>query len=123
MQGHQAPGAVARARYLHRNMTLPEKKLWEELRKLDLNIRRQAPIGRYVADFACHAASLVIEVDGPMHDLPDEQLRDLGRTEWLRSQGYHVMRVPNEVALTDPQSVAERVRAAILEARSRLRGR
>jgi very-short-patch-repair endonuclease len=104
-------------------MTLPEKKLWDELRKLDMNIRRQAPIGRYVADFACHAASLVIEVDGPMHDLPDEQLRDLERTAGLRSQGYQVMRVPNEVALTDSYGVAERVQATILEARSRGKGR
>ena len=100
-------------------MTLPEKKLWEELRKLDLNIRRQAPIGRYITDFACHAASLIIEVDGPMHDLPDEQLRDLERTEWLRGQGYQVMRVPNEVALTEPLRIAEQVRAAILESRTR----
>ena len=103
-------------------MTLPEKRLWDELRKLDMNIRRQAPIGRYIADFACHAASLVVEVDGPMHDLPDEQLRDIARTEWLRSQGYQVMRIPNERALTDPYGVAEQVRAVIVEARGRGKG-
>ncbi len=45
-------------------MTGPEKRLWKALRKTGLHIRRQAPIGRYIADFACHEARVVIEVDG-----------------------------------------------------------
>ena len=89
-------------------MTLAEKRLWEELRRLKLHIRRQAPIGRYVADFAQHAARVVIEVDSPWHDGEEAELRDAERDGWLESQGYRVIRVRGE-ALADPQNVAERV--------------
>jgi very-short-patch-repair endonuclease len=54
-------------------MTVSEKRLWEALRALNLHIRRQAPIGRYVADFAHHGAKIIIEVDGGRHDLPEAQ--------------------------------------------------
>ncbi|WP_340647131.1 DUF559 domain-containing protein [Phenylobacterium sp.] len=103
------PGAVTRARNLRRAMTLPEKRLWAELRKLDLNIRRQTPIGRYIADFACHAARLVIELDGPRHDLVASQFHDHERTQWLESQGYRVLRFCNEEALGDPWGLAEKI--------------
>jgi very-short-patch-repair endonuclease len=89
-------------------MTLGEKRLWEELRKLKLHIRRQAPIGRYIADFVHHTARLVIEVDSPWHDSDDAQLHDAERDEWLGSQGYRVLRVRGE-ALMAPHDVAERV--------------
>ncbi|MBP7651598.1 MAG: endonuclease domain-containing protein [Phenylobacterium sp.] len=90
-------------------MTLPEKRLWAELRKLDLNIRRQAPIGRYVADFACHPARLVIELDGPRDDLEASQLHDHERTQWLESQGFRVLRFRHDEALGDPWGVAEQI--------------
>ena len=48
-----------------RRMTWTEARLWKELRKLDANFRRQAPIGRYFADFASHARRLVIEIMNP----------------------------------------------------------
>jgi very-short-patch-repair endonuclease len=94
-------------------MTLAEKKLWAVLRKRGLNIRRQAPIGRYIADFASHGACLVIEIDGPLHDLPDENLRDAERTFWLNSQGYQVIRFRNLAVLNDPIGVADQIEAAI----------
>ncbi len=94
-------------------MTLPEKLLWAELQKLKLRIRRQAPIGRYIADFACHAASLVVEIDSARHDLPEDQLYDLERTAWLNSQGYRVIRFRNEDVLADAVSVANQIRLAI----------
>ncbi len=62
--------ARLRARRLRRNTTDAEKRLWYRLRKLDLDgshFRRQVPIGPYIADFACMAARLVIEVDGSQH--------------------------------------------------------
>ncbi len=101
------PGSIARARNLRRAMKLPEKRLWAELRKLDLNIRRQAPIGRYVADFVCHGAGLVIELDGPRHNREDAQAHDHERTCWLESQGFRVLRFHNEQALGDPWGLAE----------------
>jgi very-short-patch-repair endonuclease len=80
-------------------MTQPEKLLWSDLRKLELNIRRQAPIGRYIVDFVSHAARVVIEVDSACHDLPESEAHDAERTAWLKSQGYRVLRFRNgEVA-------------------------
>ena len=114
MTSHHAAGAVGRARRLRREMTRPEKLLWEELRALKLNIRRQAPIGRYIADFVSHHAALIIELDGPVHDRPEGQLYDLERTAWLNSQGYKVLRFRNEEVIADAFSAAARVEALML---------
>jgi very-short-patch-repair endonuclease len=108
-----AKGAIARGRYLRGNMSFAEKKLWAQLRKLKRNIRRQAPIGRFIADFAHHASRLVVEVDSPWHDDEAAQLRDAERDEWLRSQGYRVLRVRGDDVLLDPVGVADLVAQAI----------
>src|SRR6195952_4573257 len=58
------------ARALRRNSTDAERVLWSELRDHRLNgagFRRQVPIDNYIADFMCHAARLVIELDGGQH--------------------------------------------------------
>lgn len=90
-------------------MTLPERNLWRKLRKLGLNFRRQAPIGRYIVDFAFHAASLVIEVDGPLHDLPEKQQHDVAKDAWLRSEGYRVLRFRNVQVMDDLESTMEAI--------------
>lgn len=89
-------GGVARARRLRAAPTWTEAKLWDRLRQLDLHFRREAPIGPYVVDFACHSARLVVEVDGGVHDRTDVALRDLKRDDWLASQGYRVIRIPSK---------------------------
>ena len=106
------PGAIARGRRLRREMTVMERLLWTELRKLGLNIRRQAPIGPYVADFACHTRRIVIEVDGARHDLPEEQLHDAERTAWLETQGYRVVRFRNSEIANDIEAVVTAIIAA-----------
>jgi very-short-patch-repair endonuclease len=120
---HHTVGAIGRGRRLRRDMTLPEKLLWKELRRLDLHVRRQAPIGRYVADFASHAAALVVELDGARHDLPGAQLHDLERDAWLNTQGYRVMRFRNDDVLADAPGVAEQIRVAISHTRARPQSR
>jgi very-short-patch-repair endonuclease len=86
------PGGVERARRLRKEQTVAERLLWAELRKLKLNFRRQAPIGRYIVDFFHPASRLVIEIDGPVHDEPERQLKDLERGAWLTEQGYRLVR-------------------------------
>jgi very-short-patch-repair endonuclease len=93
-------------------MTASERRLWTELRKLDVHFRRQAPIGRYIADFACHAARLVIEVDGGRHVLPEEQLRDAQRDAWLKTIGYRVIRVRDTRAFEEPEKVVAEIAAS-----------
>ena len=58
------------ARHLRREITEAEDRLWQELRgrRLDgIKFRRQVPVGRYVADFLCAEATLIVEVDGSQH--------------------------------------------------------
>ncbi len=109
-EGHAA-GAVVRARRLRSVMKPAEQKLWRELRKLNAHIRRQAPIGKFVADFACHGRRLVIEVDGEIHErLADVALRDASRAAWLESQGYRVVRFTNRQVDADVFSVVEEIK-------------
>jgi very-short-patch-repair endonuclease len=89
---------------MRRGLTYAEKLLWQDLRKLEIDgshFRRQAPFGSYIVDFVCHAARLVIEVDGAVHDLPDVAARDLEREQWLKGRGYSVFRVRNEDVVSD----------------------
>ncbi|HSV03565.1 MAG TPA: endonuclease domain-containing protein [Phenylobacterium sp.] len=105
------PNPVRRSRSLKRRMTWTEARLWKELRKLDVNFRRQAPIGRYFADFASHARRLVIEIDGGVHArLPDVAARDLERQAWLESQGYRVLRFTDRQVSNDLHGCLETVR-------------
>ena len=87
----------------HRSQpTDAENVLWQMLRGKKLEgykFRRQHIIGQYIADFVCLNKKLVIEVDGLIHQLPDNKTSDEERTEWLRSQGFEVVRFTNEEVL------------------------
>jgi very-short-patch-repair endonuclease len=80
----------ANARALRRNSTDAERNLWSELRGHRLQgagFRRQVPIERYVADFVCHAAELVIELDGGQHFAPTSTLpRKRGREKTVHAE-------------------------------------
>jgi len=66
---------LQRAKELRRDMTPAEKILWGKLRgnKLGVHFRRQQIIAGFIVDFYCHKAALVIEVDGDIHDLQQEE--------------------------------------------------
>lgn len=115
---HASPieGAAKRARSMRRRMTRSEQRLWKELRKLDANFRRQAPIGPYFADFACYARKLVIEVDGGVHErLEAVQLRDVARQRWLEGEGFTVLRLTDREINGDVYACVDRIRALLLE--------
>ena len=90
------PVTIMRARRLRRSMTEGERKLWSELREFrrlyGLHVRKQAPVGPYIADFAIHEKMIVIEVDGEHHFLPERAEKDIRRDKWLAGQGYKVVR-------------------------------
>jgi very-short-patch-repair endonuclease len=89
---------TAKARSLRQSMTKAEVYLWMHLRKRALGgarFRRQHPIGPYIADFACPAAKLVVEVDGATHATPQELAYDERRTKYLQQLGWTVLRVTN----------------------------
>ena len=85
--------AVYFARKLRRQMSPPEVLLWDQLRgsKLGFKVRRQHPIGPYVADFFVREAGLVIEIDGSPHDYGDRPQRDERRERYLGERGYRVL--------------------------------
>ncbi|CAN5451257.1 hypothetical protein BH10PSE7_BH10PSE7_08080 [soil metagenome] len=104
-------GAVAtsRPRQLREAMTEAEGKLWLALRDrrfAECKFRRQAPIGRYIADFLSFELRLVVEVDGGQHA---ESTTDDHRDRWLRDQGYTVLRVWNADVLTNLDGVLEAI--------------
>jgi very-short-patch-repair endonuclease len=90
--------SIRRAREMRKDMTGAESKLWSLLRDRRLitrKFRRQHPIGPWVADFACPAIQLVIEVDGPSHDDPDQQAWDAMKEEYLHLNGWRILRIKN----------------------------
>ncbi len=92
-----SPELRQRAKELRKRMTPAERTLWSRLRGHQLGglkIRRQHPLGRFIADFYCTDARLVLEVDGGIHDRLVE--RDAARTEYLEQRGFEVMRIRNE---------------------------
>ncbi|MEQ8406087.1 MAG: DUF559 domain-containing protein [Oceanicaulis sp.] len=95
---------VARARRLRRSMTRQEALLWTRLRVLNregIRIRRQAPMGDFIVDFACHSAKLVIELDGSGHAEAAQSDHDRRRDAWLASRGYEVIRIWNGALYED----------------------
>ncbi|HLE72905.1 MAG TPA: endonuclease domain-containing protein [Anaerolineales bacterium] len=110
------PGKLARAKELRRNMTPAEKRLWSVLRgnKLDgFHFRRQQIIDGLIVDFYCHKAGLVVEVDGPVHEIQKEY--DQTRTDHLIDSGLAVLRFRNEEVMQELAGVLENIRATCRE--------
>ena len=91
-------------------MTPPEVVLWVRLRPRQPDaprIRRQHPIGPYIADFYCAEARLVIEVDGWGHNMGDQPARDERRDAWMTAQGLMVLRYAADDVMRDPTAIAD----------------
>jgi len=96
-------------------MTPAEAILWERLRAnrlRRLQFRRQQIIDGFIVDFYCHAAALVVEVDGDVHD--EQQEYDEARDRVLQSRGLRVLRVRNERVMGDLQGVLREIARACL---------
>ena len=102
-----------RARELRREMTLAENILWEEIRatQLGVHFRRQQVIQGFIVDFYCHRAGLVIEVDGDIHDLQQEE--DARREKVLSKMGLKIVRFRNDEVMKSLSAVVGRIREAV----------
>lgn len=103
---------LSAAKSLRTNMTDAEKVLWGVLRAkrfYGLKFRRQVPIGKYIADFVCHSAKLIIELDGGQHN--DEEIKEADRlrTLFLENEGYNVLRIWNDEIFTNIEGVCEKI--------------
>jgi len=92
------PSILRLARDHRHPLTPSEAKVWARVRNrgLGFKIRRQHPIWRFIADFYCVEARLVIEIDGDSHTAPDQEEYDKARTKWLEQRGDKVIRIRNE---------------------------
>ena len=108
--------ATSRAKQLRRTLTPPECRLWLAIKAKKLNglhFRKQVALGPYIADFYCHAARLVVEVDGSSHQ-GDQLQHDRQRDAWMHDQGIRVLRLSAidvrdklQSVLTHIQSIAD----------------
>ena len=97
---------TSNAQSLRKQMTKEEVKLWYQfLCRCQPRFYRQYVIGNYIADFYCHKAKLVVELDGSQHSTPEEIQYDQERTHFLKSQGLTVLRFSNLDVLRQFESV------------------
>ena len=86
-----------KAQQLRREATQQENRLWYGfLKKHPRQFRRQKQFGRYIADFYCSSAKLIIEIDGFQHYTDDGMIHDRARTAYLESLGMCVLRFENQ---------------------------
>lgn len=96
------------ARRLRKSSTDAENILWQKLRRRQLchaKFRRQHPVGFYIADFYCHEARLVVEVDGPVHNSGHQKEHDENRSAEMDRLGIRVLRFTNEQVINEIDSV------------------
>ena len=104
------------AKKLRDNQTEAELFLWNHLSIIQikgLRFKRQHPIMYFVADFYCHKAKLVIEVDGGYHNMPDQYEYDINRDSELYELGLKVLRFTNEDVLFNIDKVLNTIEKEI----------
>jgi len=108
------PSLTSNARALRKAMTPQEKRLWYGfLRDYPIRILRQKVIDRFIVDFYCSKARLVIEIDGTQHDTSQGIAHDFERTQYLQGYGLTVLRFTNDVVDADYANVCDAIDTAI----------
>lgn len=114
-----SPEIFRRAKELRANLTPTEKMLWTYLNRSQLNgfrFKAQHPIYTFIADFYCHSARLVIELDGEVHDSQEQQIYDANRTYLITEFGLTVVRFRNDEVLRNTQQVIESIQTYLSSA-------
>ena len=104
------------ARELRKRLTPQEVKLWvrlRELKPLGFRFRRQAPIGPYIVDFVSFKSRLVVEADGGQHNMAEGIQSDQARDDFLRSQGFRILRFWNSDIDANLEGVMETIIGAL----------
>ena len=100
------------AREMRREPTEAEALLWERLRGRRLNgwkFRRQYSYERFILDFYCADAKLIVEIDGAIHLTSKQQIYDRERTIWLEVSGFELIRFTNEQVLDQTDYVLTQI--------------
>ena len=101
---------------LRHEQTEADRTAWYLLRNraTGLKFRRQYPLGDYVVDFYCFDPRLAIELDGSVHSQPSQVRKDRAKDAYLTSIGIKVLRLPNGLALEDPEAFVRKIRDCAL---------
>ena len=113
---------VSNARNLRKNMTKEERHLWYDfLRSYPIKFLRQKILGKYIVDFYCAEAKLIVELDGSQHYETREMGYDTERTVYLEQYGIQVLRIPNNEVNQNFSGVCEYIDLAVRQSLSQLR--
>ena len=113
---------VSNARSLRKNMTKEERHLWYDfLCSYPMRFSRQKVLGKYIADFYCAQAKLVIELDGSQHYNPENMKKDEERSEYLKGYDITVLRIPNNDVMHNFDGVCAYIDCAVKRSLSQLR--
>ena len=104
------------ARELRNNPTEAESFLWDHLHIIKgIRFKRQHPILYFIADFYCHKAKLIVEVDGEYHNIPEQYLYDKNRDNELNELGLKVIRFTNEQVLFEIEKTLKEIEQEVKE--------
>jgi very-short-patch-repair endonuclease len=112
------PDIFRKAKELRRYETESEKRFWAKLCRnqlIGLKFRRQHPINRFIVDFYCVKIKLVIEVDGNIHEIPENKVYDIGRSQILNDFGIKVIRFTNEEFIEDIEKVIKNIEKNVIQ--------
>ena len=113
---------VSNARILRKNMTKEERHLWYDfLRPYPIKFLRQKILGKYIVDFYCAEAKLIVELDGSQHYEDKGMEYDTERTAYLEQYGVRVLRIPNNEVNQNFPGVCEYIDLAVRQSLSQLR--
>ncbi len=103
-------------RLLRRQQTFVEKIFWMNLRNrqvMGYKFRRQYSVDHFVIDFYCSELKLAIELDGDIHNIPEQKDYDQARQKYLEAFGIKFLRIKNDEFLGNPNKTFKRIEEAI----------
>jgi very-short-patch-repair endonuclease len=106
-----------KAKELRNNETPSEKLLWDKLKNKQLagfKFRRQHSLKQFIADFYCHKAKLIIELDGEIHNTVQQKERDEGRSYEIEQAGLTVLRFTNDEVKNEIDNVLEKIKTELM---------
>ena len=119
MQPKHNKQLVPLAKQLRKEMTKEERHLWYDyLRSYPIRFSRQKVLGKYIADFYCAEAKIVIELDGSQHYENSGIQKDADRTAFLEGYGLTILRIQNNEVSRNFQGVCEYIDAAVRQSLS-----
>ena len=122
MQPKHNKQLVPLAKQLRKEMTKEERHLWYDyLRSYPVRFSRQKVLGKYIVDFYCAQAGIVIELDGSQHYEDRNIMKDQERTAFLESYGLSIIRIPNNEVMRNFRGVCEYIDTAVKQSLSQLR--